>query len=510
MAVEERALAGPRTYTSSFVNEELGLRSHFDHLSQNGNEVMLLKSKEKEILMNSKKKDIVTSDNPNTSLHDVNKPCLERILADRVAERSQFNAPWLDKAHVKSSSISDVLSPPLMILPGLSPTLWLDSPAFLSTSQEQVPTSIEDFSVQNQQVSYSAYASDRKDALVRRSSNSFISNEQSPFTENQPGQESDLQSDSSEAPPEDGYNWGKDKYNWRKYGEKQVKNSENPRRYYKCTHPNCTATKKVECTAEGCITKIIYRGVHKHSVPHPSRHTGVRSDWQFSDGHVNCSDYHGSKSSFDCQVDGQEATSSSARIATQYQNSSDLVGDESKLKRRIVETCATELKSTPRVMRKPKIVVQTISEVDVLDDGYRWRKYGQKVVKGNPNPRHNHDVPAAKNSRDWNHETSRMAANFLEALRLDPAYSLQNRMHFNASKSIDAFGRPETGISFFGEQGLANLRMARLDPIAPVKNINMPPQVHPVQGQWLPNEAGFLTLQVDQGEEHILEQPGYF
>ena len=34
------------------------------------------------------------------------------------------------------------------------------------------------------------------------------------------------------------------------------------------------------------------------------------------------------------------------------------------------------------------MVVQIESEVDILDDGYRWRKYGQKVVKGNPNPRY--------------------------------------------------------------------------------------------------------------------------
>jgi WRKY transcription factor 33 len=38
-------------------------------------------------------------------------------------------------------------------------------------------------------------------------------------------------------------------------------------------------------------------------------------------------------------------------------------------------------------VREPRLVVQTLSDIDVLDDGFRWRKYGQKVVKGNPNPR---------------------------------------------------------------------------------------------------------------------------
>lgn len=42
-----------------------------------------------------------------------------------------------------------------------------------------------------------------------------------------------------------------------------------------------------------------------------------------------------------------------------------------------------------RTVKEPRVVVQTTSEIDILDDGYRWRKYGQKVVKGNPNPRYN-------------------------------------------------------------------------------------------------------------------------
>ena len=43
--------------------------------------------------------------------------------------------------------------------------------------------------------------------------------------------------------------------------------------------------------------------------------------------------------------------------------------------------------SSHRTVTESRIVVQTTSEVDLLDDGYRWRKYGQKVVKGNPYPR---------------------------------------------------------------------------------------------------------------------------
>lgn len=34
-----------------------------------------------------------------------------------------------------------------------------------------------------------------------------------------------------------------------------------------------------------------------------------------------------------------------------------------------------------------RLVVQTISDVDIVYDGYKWCKYGQKIIKGNSNPR---------------------------------------------------------------------------------------------------------------------------
>uniref|UniRef100_A0A6N2LPM6 WRKY domain-containing protein n=1 Tax=Salix viminalis TaxID=40686 RepID=A0A6N2LPM6_SALVM len=44
-------------------------------------------------------------------------------------------------------------------------------------------------------------------------------------------------------------------------------------------------------------------------------------------------------------------------------------------------------KKGEKKIRKPRYAFQTRSQVDKLDDGYRWRKYGQKAVKKNKFPR---------------------------------------------------------------------------------------------------------------------------
>jgi hypothetical protein len=62
-----------------------------------------------------------------------------------------------------------------------------------------------------------------------------------------------------------------DGYNWRKYGQKHVKGSENPRSYYKCTHPDCEVKKLLERAVDGVITEVVYKGRHNHPKPQLNR-----------------------------------------------------------------------------------------------------------------------------------------------------------------------------------------------------------------------------------------------
>lgn len=246
-----------------------------------------------------------------------------------------------------------------------------------------------------------------------------------------------------------------DGYNWRKYGQKQVKGSEYPRSYYKCTQSNCQVKKKVERSHNGQVTEIVYKGEHNHPRPQPTRrmaivsHNYLSSSGQTLGAGDMKSKGNGSSPGFsedpggrgDKNVDGSDP-STSVKINSsvndsleQSSGSSDNDGNDNEpdSKRSKKEKKAEEvLVVAPlRTIREPRVVVQTRSDVDILDDGYRWRKYGQKVVKGNPHPRsyykctnlgcpvrkhverassdekavittyegkHNHDVPAIRHS----------------------------------------------------------------------------------------------------------------
>ncbi|KAK9054009.1 hypothetical protein SSX86_025084 [Deinandra increscens subsp. villosa] len=174
----------------------------------------------------------------------------------------------------------------------------------------------------------------------------------------------------------------KDGYNWRKYGQKQVKASEHPRSYYKCTHVNCPVKKKVGQSLDGHITDIVYKGQHNHEPPQVSKRgkEGVDVSKQ-------------NNLQFERRVVEEPVSSQLSRIdqAPNQLMRKDEPDDEPNPKRRNTEagpvSAPVDLTSGHKMVSEPKIVVQTRSEVDLLDDGFKWRKYGQKVVKGNTNPR---------------------------------------------------------------------------------------------------------------------------
>uniref|UniRef100_A0A5B7BFW8 Putative WRKY transcription factor 44 n=1 Tax=Davidia involucrata TaxID=16924 RepID=A0A5B7BFW8_DAVIN len=240
-----------------------------------------------------------------------------------------------------------------------------------------------------------------------------------------------LEDDQKSLPPKsNGDRPSYDGYNWRKYGQKQVKGSEYPRSYYKCTHPNCPVKKKVERSLDGQIAEIVYKGEHSHSKPQPPKRntSGAQGQGFVSDGtgpdtnnplwsNQLIERNEGSEGGIENQNEVGLSTHStySGKALVVYDpvtdgasnagfanldNSCGVRGDceegskgleaeddEPKSKRRKNESQSNEVGISGEGVQEPRIVVQSSTDTEIIGDGFRWRKYGQKVVKGNPYPR---------------------------------------------------------------------------------------------------------------------------
>ncbi|WVZ92301.1 hypothetical protein U9M48_038378 [Paspalum notatum var. saurae] len=534
----------PRTLVSSFLNEELSsapFSNIFGDNSSNKHLDGIEKSKPfvdlsaEETAQDMKAPLQLESDHFGAN----QKSTSHGGLAERMAARAGFGVLKIDTSRVSSSGAP--IRSPVTIPPGVSPRELLESPVFFPNAIAQpspttgklpfltpnnfkstipsIPEKSEDdlheesgFSFQpilsskrptfwsaekgssvvhqthsiandNQELCLHANPTATKEEteenLVKpKAFDSMLDNDHPSPADEQEESEENLNGEDSSAPAtgpaEDGYNW-------RKYGQKQVKNSEHPRSYYKCTHPNCPVKKKVERSQEGHITEIVYKGSHSHPLPLPNCRPNAPlsrfNDLQ-ADGSENFSSKpgHNSATSQGIAPNGQssqdvhsgvletklsgslttteiadtsvmESVDATSTLSSNEADDMAMHGnipstnerneEETESKRRKMEVCASTnigidtAAMASRAVREPRIVVQTTSEVDILDDGYRWRKYGQKVVKGNPNPRsyykctyagcsvrkhverasndlksvittyegkHNHEVPAARNS----------------------------------------------------------------------------------------------------------------
>ncbi|KAI3759914.1 hypothetical protein L1987_50300 [Smallanthus sonchifolius] len=176
-----------------------------------------------------------------------------------------------------------------------------------------------------------------------------------------------------------------DGYNWRKYGQKQVKGSKKPRSYFKCSYPNCPTKKKVEKDLNGHITEIIYKGKHNHPMPQNLKKSSLNS---FQNAIF---DYSSDKNRFESFSRNSLPSFGEARYDqdSSFSESSNDRENEPNAKRWKKDEAESEGISYAgsKTVQELRVVIETKSEIDILDDGYKWRKYGQKVVKGNPNPR---------------------------------------------------------------------------------------------------------------------------
>ncbi|XP_010558453.1 PREDICTED: probable WRKY transcription factor 48 [Tarenaya hassleriana] len=85
-----------------------------------------------------------------------------------------------------------------------------------------------------------------------------------------------------------------------------------------------------------------------------------------------------SSSSNEAGNDNNATKASGSVIDQEEQDQQEQKGTKQQLKAK---------KKSQKRLREPRFAFLTKSDIDHLDDGYRWRKYGQKAVKNSPYPR---------------------------------------------------------------------------------------------------------------------------
>ncbi|KAK6919243.1 WRKY domain [Dillenia turbinata] len=236
----------------------------------------------------------------------------------------------------------------------------------------------------------------------------------------QPAEEERFRSVTPEKPSEDGYNW-------RKYGQKRVKGNEFIRSYYRCSHPNCQVKKQVERSLDGQIKDIVYLGKHDHPGPQstpqavagsglsvhkerPVEVPPIRKEVELSKSHEETSQHGDSNGAPPVTTMTNSDASLGVVQSVSNKPTTDVDHDEFlQSKRRKEDVNVANLSPADKPTNEQRFVVQTLSEVDIVNDGYRWRKYGQKLVKGNPNPRSyyrcsNAGCPAKKHVERASHD----------------------------------------------------------------------------------------------------------
>eukprot|EP00792_Barthelona_sp_PAP020_P004804 TRINITY_DN2351_c0_g2_i1.p1 TRINITY_DN2351_c0_g2~~TRINITY_DN2351_c0_g2_i1.p1 ORF type:complete len:406 (+),score=80.80 TRINITY_DN2351_c0_g2_i1:120-1337(+) len=129
-----------------------------------------------------------------------------------------------------------------------------------------------------------------------------------------------------------------DGFHWRKYGQKFSKNNPFPTCYYKCAFPGCPCKRQISKRFEDAEITSVYKGEHNHSRP-TVRKEYANSQEEFRD------------------------------LVLKY-----TMGD--------VTVDVSALPKPSGSYAERRLIVEASNNVDFVVDGFSWKKYGQKTVKG--------------------------------------------------------------------------------------------------------------------------------
>ena len=60
---------------------------------------------------------------------------------------------------------------------------------------------------------------------------------------------------------------------------------------------------------------------------------------------------------------------------------------EEETKKKKIQKIQKKIEVKKSLTAEPRVAFQIRSDTDIIDDGYKWRKYGQKPVKNSRHPR---------------------------------------------------------------------------------------------------------------------------
>ncbi|XP_062193894.1 probable WRKY transcription factor 2 [Phragmites australis] len=447
-------------------------------------------------------------------------------LAERMAARAGFSVPKIDTSRVGSST---VIRSPVSIPPGLSPTTLLESPVFLYNKMAQPsPTTgklpflmaadvnstiqpaakiTEDCTFDNDVFSFQPYLGS-KERSFSTAEKGYSAYQQNQSLSNIRQQESSLQSNFTAVKENTDERIAKPNTSNSMFGVNHCSPGEEEDDE---TNQNAQGEGVVARPAT-CLPVSAHGDasiMESQDAVDVSSTLSNEEDERVTHGTV----------SIECDGDEDETESKRRKL--------DALGAATITTTAVTSTIDMGAAAS-RAVREPRVVVQTTSEVDILDDGYRWRKYGQKVVKGNPNPRsyykcthpgcsvrkhverashdlksvittyegkHNHEVPAARNSGQAGSSSgSAPSASHANHRRQEPAQA--SFTHFGVTAPFGSFALPLSSqlgpaTSSFRFRmvppGMA-LPMPSLGSLAPTKMIGNSSAMQGYPGSMMPGE----------------------